>query len=236
MPAAVAGRYVFYNGSAADSGDEAGDDAAIATDKQALLAGQTPSFANVTSYARGINGVMLDVLRLPSGINLSAADFLFSVADAASAGGSAVAPAPQAVTVRRGAGANSSDRVTLTWPDGDIKNTWLRVTTLANALTGLAAPDVFSFGNLVGDTGDSDAAPFRVNALDIAAVKRALHTDSDLTGRFDFNRDGRVNALDLAAVRGNLNRGLGAVLAPPAPSAGFTVLGVWDEGEPEVLG
>jgi hypothetical protein len=93
---------------------------------------------------------------------------------------------------------------------------------------------LFSFGNLVGDTGDTDAAPFRVNALDIAAVKRALNTTSDLTGRFDFNRDGRVNALDLAAVRGNLNRALSPVttaasgpsgqrLAPaPAPPARAT--------------
>ena len=52
--------------------------------------------------------------------------------------------------------------------------------------------------------------------LDLAAVKRALNTASDATGRFDFNRDGRVNALDLATVRQNLNRSLAV---PPATAA-----------------
>ena len=54
---------------------------------------------------------------------------------------------------------------------------------------------------------------FRVNALDLAGVRRALNSTADLTSGLDFNRDGRVNALDLAAARQNLNRSL------PAPSA-----------------
>ena len=80
---------------------------------------------------------------------------------------------PQSVTVRRGAGAGGSDRVTLVFADNAIRNTWLRVTLLAGAATGLAAPDVFAFGNLPGDTGDGSTS-FRVNALDLASVKRAL--------------------------------------------------------------
>ena len=37
------------------------DDGAVATDKTVLLPGRTASFANVTGYAKGINGIMIDV-------------------------------------------------------------------------------------------------------------------------------------------------------------------------------
>jgi hypothetical protein len=45
----------------------AADDGAIAPDKSALLPGGTGRFANVTSYTRGINGVMVDVADFPLG-------------------------------------------------------------------------------------------------------------------------------------------------------------------------
>jgi hypothetical protein len=122
------------------------------------------------------------------------------------------------------------------------------VTVRANERTGLTLPDVFLFGNLAGDTGDGAAAPFRVTALDLSAVKRALNTTPGVTGRFDFNRDGKVNALDLSAVRGSLNRSLaapaGATQVQSAPTAAAvpsatritaaSVPSVWDEvsGEP----
>ncbi|NJL30123.1 MAG: hypothetical protein HC898_00010 [Phycisphaerales bacterium] len=61
-PAVVA--HVFYNNSRLDGFDSqtnAFDDAAIATDKQALRPGQTATFANYSSYHRGINGLMFDL-------------------------------------------------------------------------------------------------------------------------------------------------------------------------------
>ena len=54
------------------------------------------------------------------------------------------------------------------------------------------------------------------NALDVAGVKRALNTATAVTGKFDFNRDGRVNALDVALVKQSLTRSLGSVTAGPA--------------------
>jgi len=62
--ASVVGRDVFYNNSFYDGNNpaiNAADDEAIATNKQALLPGQTATFANYTSYSKGINGVMVDV-------------------------------------------------------------------------------------------------------------------------------------------------------------------------------
>ncbi len=75
-----AGRYVFYNNSAFDGNDPAAgaaDDAAIATDKSAMLPGETATFANYTGYSRGINGIMVDIVDLP-GVP-TADDFTFKV-------------------------------------------------------------------------------------------------------------------------------------------------------------
>jgi hypothetical protein len=77
--------------------------------------------------------------------------------------------------------------------------------------------DVFSFGNLVGDTGDS-LTNLRVNALDLGALKRALNTNATLASTVDLNRDGRINALDLAIVKRNLNKTF-PLLSAPAPAA-----------------
>ena len=215
-PAAVVGRHVFYNDSFADGDDgaaNAADDAAIATGKSALLPRQTASFANVTSYTRGINGVMIDIAALPEGIALTADDFSFRTGSTGDPATWASGPRPAVVAVRRGEGTRGSDRITLTWPDYDpasgvtnvaVGNGWLEVTVDANERTGLTSPVVFSFGNLVGETGDNESN-LAVNALDIAAVKRALNRPTDVTTPVDFNRDGRVNALDLAVVKRNLN-------------------------------
>ena len=42
------------------------DDNAIATDKSALLPGNVATFANYTSFARGLDGIMIDIANLPS--------------------------------------------------------------------------------------------------------------------------------------------------------------------------
>jgi hypothetical protein len=223
--AAMVGRNVFYNNSAFD-GNDAGagesDDPAVAPDKSALLPGAAATFANVTSYTRGINGVMIDFAGVPAGLTLSPtpADFFVQKANNAGTLTWTAAPSPSSVTLRPGAGAGGTGRVTLVWPDGAIKNTWLRVTVAANSHTGLAIPDVFSFGNLAGDTGDGNTT-FRVNASDLGGVKQSLNAASVITGRFDFNRDGRVNALDLGAAKGNLNRTLAFIgaLAPASVAA-----------------
>ena len=221
-PSAVVGRYVFYNNSAFDGGDPAAsamDDAAIEPGKAALVPGGAASFANVTSYSKGINGIMIDVQRLPALTQLSASDFLFAVADPTVPTGWTTTPAPSAITVRRGAVVNDTDRVTLIWADGAIKNTWLRVTALANAATGLAVPDVFFFGNLIGDTGDS-SGPAQVTARDLVLVRRNLgNPAAEAVNRYDFNRDGRISALDYVTCRYNIYRSLMLVVAPAAASA-----------------
>jgi hypothetical protein len=217
-PATVVGRYAFYNGSSLDAGNagaDARDDAAIAADKQALRAGGTATFANVTNYTRGVNGIMVDLANLPAGTSLGGEDFSFRAIGAAS-----TVPLPYAVTVRRAAGANGSDRVTLVWVEG-TRNAWLEVTVKANARTGLSAPDVFTFGNLVGDTGG--AAAFKVDAGDVLRTRLNVgRTDAPSLDRYDFNRDGVINFQDLLTVRTAQRRGivLAATAAAPAAAPG----------------
>jgi hypothetical protein len=223
--AAVVGRYVFYNHSSFDGNDAlAGpaDDGAIAPDKSALTPGQVASsFANVTSYSRGINGVMFDV---SGGLPMTALAGLagsvrLQVGTSGDPSSWAAAPRPSSVGIRAGAGANGSDRITLVWDDGAIRNTWLRVTVPAVPLYGLANADLFYFGNLVGDVGTADSTV--VNTLDLFAVRRSYFSTSPITGRFDFDRDGRVTAADYVLARGNVLRALPRLvtpLPPPAPS------------------
>jgi hypothetical protein len=120
------------------------------------------------------------------------------------------------VTVRPGAGTGGSTRVTFTWPDGAIRNTWLQVTVLADAATRRLTPDVSYFGNLVGETGDRAV----VTGRDVLAVRADLLSRSvPVTSRSDFDRDGRVTALDVVAARNNLRRALPAPVLPAAPAA-----------------
>ena len=208
----VTGRNVFYRGSPLDADGAAngvGDDHAIAPDKRALLPGETPGFANITSYTGGITGVMVDVDDPPG--TLTADDF--DVAMKSASGDWAPAPAPTSVTTRRNAGDGAADRVTLAWPEGVVRDAWLRVTVKPTGRTGLSAPDVFYFGNLVGKTGEG-RRDLAVNAVDLAAVRRRLNTASTVAGGLDFDRNGRVDALDLATVRRALNHRLPSLVAP----------------------
>ncbi len=119
----------------------------------------------------------------------------------------AIAPSPATVTVRAGAGASGSDRVELIWSSGQIVETWLEVTVAANAHTGLTSPDVFYFGNAVGDSGLGDTASYAlVNIIDESGVRNNPQlpiNNIPLSNFYDFNRDGSVNSLDEAIARAN---------------------------------
>ena len=225
--------HLFYNGSAFDGNDfaaNAADDGAIATDKQALFAGGTASFANVSSYHRGINGLMVDLA--PGAAPLAAADFSFRMGNGPvpSAWPQLPAAFTPAVVTRAGAGVNGTNRVTLTFPDGAVRDTWLAVTVLANANTGLTEPLTFYVASLVGEVGDP-LSPSRVTVRDMVEYKRRPAAASvPLTSRFDINRDGAYTAADRLFAQLNQQQSL-AFFSPPlsdaqqaaAPSVGSVV-------------
>lgn len=199
------GRRLFYNGSPLDGGSFSvndSDDAALATDKVALVSGQTASFANITSHPFGITGLMIDVEALPE--DLTAADIQVKSGNTPSPATWTNAPAP-GVSVRRGAGAGGSDRVTLTWASGSLQNQWLQATIKATPQSGLNADDVFYFGSSIGDTGNS-AADFEVNSSDVTATRLNVGIEAaPITSPYDISRDGLVNSTDVILVRLNLS-------------------------------
>jgi ELWxxDGT repeat protein len=204
----VTGRRVFYNHSTFDGRDPAAtlaDLAAVAPDKAALLPGQNWSFANVTSYSRGINGVLIEFAGMPPQ-TLTAEDFGFNVRGGRPTDSWRPAPPATVTALASPLGANIA-RYAITWPDGAIRNSWLEVTVKAEERTGLSIPDVFYFGNLVGESGDG-SSPTAITSRDVLDTRRALGSSSDLTGRFDFDRSGRVTASDLLIVRGAVGRSL----------------------------
>jgi len=206
----VMGRHIFYNNSYFDNNPTAGrdDDNAIATDKQALLPGQTAGFAHYTSYSRGINGIMIDFDDLPG--TLTTTDFQFKVGNTTTPDTWAAGPQPT-ITLRQDVGQELVDRVVLVWPDapdpGSIAKQWLQVTVLANERTGLSSPDVFYFGNAVGDSGLGNTATRAfVDGTDFAGARDNPHNFVDrapVDDAFDFNRDSFVDGTDLAIVRDN---------------------------------
>lgn len=222
--APVAGRYVFYNNSAYDGFDRAAnaaDDNAIAPDKTPATSPASRSFANITNYSRGINGIMVDVAGFETP---TAADFSFRVGGGSTSTWSP-APAPRSVTVRPGAGASGSDRVTITWDDGVIRNKWLEVTVRPTAATGLWAPDVFYVGNLAGETGDAPTALVQtVSGRDVLSTRARMGARNvSITHPNDFNRDRRVDSHDYAIVRQNAGRSLSTTVpASAAPASSST--------------
>lgn len=224
-PAEVLGRHVFYDHSRYDgnvSGVNAGDDAAIATDKSALLPGGAATFDNITSYNRGINGLMIDISG--SHPEITAGDFEFWVGNSNTPQSWSPAPAPIIITVRGDAGIAGSDRVEILWADGAIKKQWLQVIVHANERTGLAQSDVFYFGNAVGDSSLGNTATHAtVNTTDELGARnnpQSVFNNIPLTNRFDYNRDGAVNTSDGLLARNNPT-GIGnavRMISPPTIS------------------
>jgi hypothetical protein len=227
FPTSVVDRHVFYNNSALDGNDPAAgvsDDSAIDADKQVLLPGGVASFANYSSYSRGINGMMVDI---HASVGVPAVDgFAFRVNDPADPDTWSPGPAPT-VTVRPGEGVDGSDRVTLIWPDGAIVDKWVEVTVTAGGNIGLETEDVFYFGNLIGEAdgdrvvGQSDydvfASQFGMSGAGLAA---------------DFNGDGQVDLGDFSIMQGSQ----GAVLPePPVLPGDADRSGVVDDGDYDIL-
>ena len=196
----MAGRYVFYNNSTYDNEAKGlGDADAIAADKTALRPGEQASVANYTNYVRGINGIIIDVFGLANPGAIGATDFTFKLGNDDTPADWFAAPT---ASIKVAPGPGGSDRILLSWADNAITNTWLEVSILVTANTGLAAADVFYFGNLIGEcTGDG-----KVDAYDVLETRsnpRPFFNAAMLDTLHDFNRDRRVDAIDTLIARNN---------------------------------
>ncbi len=205
ITATVVARHIFYDSSYYDApsvgcnnfiggGSPCNDDTAIDTSKSAALpGGPATTFANYISYAKGINGIMIDIANAPNAAAITAADVVFTntgVDGPGLFGGFPVADAPAAapsgVTVRLGEGDAGSDRVVITWGNADgatgqnnvgtpvafpnNKNAWLQVDVLDTANTGVADRFWFGIAQGEGNIGNT-AAAFPVAAGDQTATR-----------------------------------------------------------------
>jgi hypothetical protein len=256
----VTNAFVFYKGSPrydTTGGSRSplpfSDDNAIATDKSAYIPdGSTAGFGNYTSYSKGLNGIMVDLLGSGAHTSITLAnildDFTFKVGGGGSGSnmtpGSWVdAPNPTAVSVRtnvdptsNGLGTVSgSDRVELIWDDNAIPQQWLEVIVKATADTGLAANDVFFYGNEIGNTNSNNTtAVARTGTSDISVVQthgNVLSANIPISNLYDFDRDGKVGTSDISLIQThgtNVTSGLkllvigsGGPFAPdPLPAGG----------------
>jgi hypothetical protein len=180
------------------------------------LPGGVATFANYTSYSRGLNGIMVDIANLPGTPTTN--DFVFNTGNDNNPAGWSNAPAPASITVRPGAGTGGSSRVTLIWNDNNLDGVvdaneavakhWLEVTVLATTNTGLAADDVFYFGNAVGEgnVGNPNTS-FPVTSVDaLQAMNNLIGLGTAaLTNVNDFNRDQKVTSVDALIALNNLS-------------------------------
>lgn len=206
-PATVVGRKVFYNRSAWDGNDanaNANDDNAMATDKSALLPGGTATFANYTSYSRGLNGIMVDIANLLGTPTVS--DFTFKTGNDNDPSGWATAPSPVSLTAR--SLVSGVTRLTLIWNDNNldafadaneaVAKQWLQVTVKATVNTGLAAADVFYFGHALGECGNSlTAATVDTTDVLLPFYNQTAGGAAILTSAYDINRDRSVDTTDV---------------------------------------
>ena len=240
----VVGRRVFYNHSASDCDREIADpfdDAAIAADKVALLPGTAGTSANITSYSRGINGIMVDIAGLADTVDLTPANignyFTFKVGNDNEPSAWHVAPAPSEVLVRHGAGEGGSARVTLIWPDGAIQKQWLQVSVLSDDNGGAAGlteeGDVFYFGNLPGDVDGNGT----VGAADYIALKRAFGSSVMVPGgATDFDASGAVDYGDLVALMGSYAQSIDMAFSAPAQApAAVPAMATTTAGAPDIV-
>jgi hypothetical protein len=216
----ISGNHIVWQG-------EFGTDGTTFEIFDAIFGDPVAVYSNITNYSRGINGIMVDLAGDGDHGSINANDFVFKVGNNNSPSTWAAAPAPDAISVRGGAGVIGSDRVEITWAAGTIKNTWLEVQVLATANTGLTAPDVFFWGNRVGDTTDPPTGGtfFTSVASDGATILAASPAVGvGIESPYDINRTNTVNvAGDRAEVIGNspgallrIRFGTGGPFAPEA--------------------
>jgi lipopolysaccharide export system protein LptA len=219
-PAAVTTRQTFYNNSYFDGNNPAITAAdlttAVASDKTALRPSQAATFANYTSYSKGINGVVIEVDNIQYQPLLS--EFEFRTGNTTTPNSWTLMTVAPTMTVESlGVG---KVRIYFTWPDSTITKQWLQVLVKAKGPMGLPLDDVFYFGNAIGETGNQATNTF-VDGTDFTYTRDNRHNflnRATITDPADFNRDSLVDVSDLGFTRDNSTNFISALklFTPPA--------------------
>jgi hypothetical protein len=234
--ASMAGRQVFYNNasgfgtSGANNAPSVNPINAIDATKQPLLPNQTTTTtANYTNYSRGLNGIVVDINKPGNLGRIAASNFQFAIwSDFSNATPNFVATNPTVtLSTFSSGGTAGSDRVKLVLADQAIQNAWLRVTVLADSNTGLAADDVFYFGNARFDVTPTSLFPSKqivINIFDTNAVRAKQGQNAGVVSSIhDVDRNGVIDVVDTNTVRaGQGATSLRSFTAPSSLQIGLT--------------
>ena len=86
----------------------------------------------------------------------------------------------------------------------------------------LHVDDVFYFGNVIGETGNSGNAVVNLSDVSLTRTNQSGFGSVGIDSIYDYNRDGRVNLSDLSLARTNQS-GFSSVQLITAPSGGSNV-------------
>ena len=177
---------------------------------------QTLSFANVSNYTRGINGMIIDVPGLTA-TSLTLADVGFKMSpqgaydEAANPPSSwGAAPNPTLIVVTPGT-ASAPTRVRFEWADNVIQNRWLEVRVLANAAIGVPAVQEFYLGHLRGEiNGALIGGSYFVQNADLTAALPVGGAGSpgSVTSIRDVDKNGFILNADFIEIRLGIVNGL----------------------------
>jgi hypothetical protein len=111
--------------------------------------------------------------------------------------------------------------------DNAIANQWLQVRVLANARTGLIAPQTYYLGHLLGElTGVSSGNRYLLQMADVLAIQPRVGSLANASSRFDVNKNGLVQLSDLSMIRSMVGLGILRNITIPAAGSGAEGEGV----------
>jgi hypothetical protein len=217
VPASVVGSFVNHVGFS-------GAGTTIDSGKQLAKQSATPTlltYDNLINTSQGLNGLVFDIDGLRGAVTASDFSFQVSPTGAFDALANPVeswasAPAPASVTVTPG----SPARVSIIWPNNAIANRWLRVTVKANFNTGLAAPEVFYAGHLLGETTGASGSVFTVSFSDITPIRDQVGSTYSASSTVDIDKSGTVAFADISAMRPNVGAQLTLITIPGSGGGG----------------
>jgi hypothetical protein len=226
----ITNNLLFYNGSTGfDTTGHAwtpnafSDDNAVAIDKTAYVSGAgTATFASVSSYFDGINGLMIDIAGAHN--TIVPGDFILRTGNNNTPSlWTTIPTASITVTTRSGATGSShlsgTDRIEITMANLLVKNKWLEVifkgTDRGDANTLLATSDVFFYASSIGDDGIADGSvAFIVDPSDVLGARanqKGLINNIPITNIYDYDRSHTVDPGDVLIARSNQD---GSISAP----------------------
>jgi ELWxxDGT repeat protein len=212
----VVARYVYYANS---TFAQAGVSSALDTSKVLAQEGtqaQLLTYSNLINSGSGVDGLVFDIAGLPAS-TLTASDFVFQVSPQSAFDELANPPVswnpalvPSAINVFPG----TPSRVVIRWPQNSIVNRWLRVTIKANAHTGLAVPETYYVGHLLGETTGHSGSTFTVSFSDITPIRSAVGSSANASSTVDIDKNGTVAFADIVAMRPNVGAQLTIITIP----------------------